>query len=1156
MKANTLYKNIFLVTIASSVCLTACNSGNKTGQNNNNDEYVQVQPEKLHFVGSNNTNSSNKSLKDINSDDTLFGFDNIRIGTGINPTTNEVFNSSTPQKEDSFYYYSGDGSQSSLDNKSNYFRPLNVCSGFSLVSSAEENGKVKSTSSDQIFSGEAGVGINLGLAKIKAAASYENEQVNENGDLSIRKDIGAKLNCKVYSYADPQYDSGTIAANNFGKALSNANYDVAQAIATIRNATTLASKQQKIKEFYANFGTHMVSSVDVSDVAASSSIMTQNTSSSSSSQKAAVSASFSYGGFGSADTKFSMATANKFDSKSWNYSINEKYFPSDTSLKDVITDLSSRLAEMNKNGIIDFSKLTPDPAKATLPAAPDLSKITFDDTAFANNKKASLAYASLSQNVPTFNETIAIAANASPSIIKTLSTMLASIESDIALLNGVGATSLTSSSYTNFITNYAAVAKADNISGLKNALANPEDKTTLTTAINDYNNAYSLYSNNSAQIQTSMTKMAADIVAFKTKYPTLKVYFVKYAASQESTTSDKAEAWADTIMAKPDGAIYLKYKAQYDKAVYATTDASQLTIKKVAKTNSLALKAASGNPFGAIYDGHIVTNFNVVPWSRVFPELAQTFTLDDTSEVILEGIDKTIDDFERQYKYLLFSMKMDNTNDSKLSTWLTKDRTLFKTISLLKTNIANTRSNPDSASQSVNFNGINYNISTTDGLAELNNVVANYINSSELYTNADFKNWLNALNTLKQYYLIGNFGSIPAYSVHGGYNNSDKDDSTTIPMASNVETINYNNDAQKTNPIRTILHLVSMSLFNNSPVIAQSYNPGNIEQKSYDSEPYNDDFKNKFNAKYNPDNAISNMIPNNGNPYQIMGIVPVITSNTKITDNGDFISISNIALVDSNGSIWNQNLSRTNALDQFTSNTNLFTLKINKNSGIATINEAKFYEYHWKFGDGDNKSYNNMLLLSHTKTHDDCWGKGDGNYSPTCVQTSSNDQNSQPALQIYNNKFSLPSPFSPIDFFWGQNPQYISDLMNNLLASKFFCRFVQKNSSKDNLINSYFFADSNPAFSAYENANQYFCMEQFLNKNGGYANYDNLNIRGDLFVSNTDKYINIFNEYRDSSEHIPHGLRLIPLSPDLITKIAGKIDGNTQKSPLLPSYYF
>jgi len=28
------------------------------------------------------------------------------------------------------------------------------------------------------------------------------------------------------------------------------------------------------------------------------------------------------------------------------------------------------------------------------------------------------------------------------------------------------------------------------------------------------------------------------------------------------------------------------------------------------------------------------------------------------------------------------------------------------------------------------------------------------------------------------------------------------------------------------------------------------------------------------------------------------------------------------------------------------------------------------------------------------------------------------------------------------------------------------------------------------------------------------------------------------------------------MTPDLITKVAGKIDGNTKKQPLLPSYHF
>lgn len=1154
MKTNLLYRNIFLIAIASSVGLSGCNSGNKATQNGPTNEYVQNQQEKLHFVGNKKSSgASSKSSDDL--DGVVFGFDNIQIGTGINPITNEVFNSSKPEKEDTFYYYNGDD----LDNKSNYIRPLSVCSAFSLVSSAQENGKVKSTSSAQIFSGEAGVGLNLGLAKLKAAASYSNEKIDENGNLSIRKDIGAKLNCKVYSYADPKYDAKDIGPKIFGSALIKSNQSVANAIKAIRSATTVALKQQKIQEFYANFGTHMVSSVDVSQVASSSSIMKQNTSTSSTTQKAAVSAEFSFGSLANATTEFSMAKVDKFESKSWDYKINEKYFPSDTKLIGVITSLKGDLEKMRQQGIIDFNQLKPEAIEVTLPKAPDLTKLTVNTASFKNDSEAALAYKALEADVPTFNENLEITKEIqSEDIIDLLNEELSSILSNVDTLNKIGSSSLTYGQYNTFLSIYSPISKAVAASKLSDAFKSG-DYNKIISAISKYDTYYNAYSSNPQKTQNDMKTFVDKVKAFKTQYQTLKIYFEKYAYAQEKIKGLAPKDWTTKIMTQGDEdskAIYAKYKASYESQAGSSSTATKLAVNSAkSSTKSIALKEVSGNPFGAIYDNNIVTNFNVVPWSRVFPELAQTFTLDDTSEVVLEGIDKTIDDFERQYKYLLFSMKLDNTNNS-VSNWFSKERNMFKVINALKSSIAEIRASLDSSVQSVSFNGSNYNIATIDGLSSLNNAVTNYIDNSDLHTNSEFKNWINALNVLKQYSLIGNFGAVPAYSVHGGYNNSDKDDTTIIPMAQNVDSINYSNDNQKNNPIRTILQLISMNLFDNKPVVAQSYNPGNIERKTYENEPYNDDFNGKFNAKYNPDNAISNMIPNDGKSYPILGVLPVITSNTKVTDSGDFINISNVALVDSSGNIWNQNASKTNALDQFVSNTNLFTLKINKSNGITTIVEAKFYEYHWKFGNDNNKSYNNMIMLSHTKSNDNCWGKGNGHYTPTCVQTDRRDSNDQAALQIYpiNNQEA-----TRLGSGW---------LYEGLVKADEYCRIVNpKGSTSVSLNNGIFFSDT------YYNANNWFCMEQFtyersltgsgkvardgiwLTNGNGYIKSTYEWNRG-FKVDNLNRYTDLFNKYRDSSEHIPHGLRLIPMSPELISKVAGKIDGNKQKLPLLPGYYF
>lgn len=154
-----------------ALSLVSCNNGGKqqsTNLKNENSNDKPLAPEKLHMITSKSLSGKLQST-DTNLDNLIIGFDNISIGTGIDPITGDIFNSSKPMKESSFFYYDGDGSADSMAKSSNYIRPLNLCNDFTLVASAKEFGKVTSYSTDSIFSGDVNLGINYGLAKIKAA---------------------------------------------------------------------------------------------------------------------------------------------------------------------------------------------------------------------------------------------------------------------------------------------------------------------------------------------------------------------------------------------------------------------------------------------------------------------------------------------------------------------------------------------------------------------------------------------------------------------------------------------------------------------------------------------------------------------------------------------------------------------------------------------------------------------------------------------------------------------------------------------------------------------------------------------------------------------------------------------------------------------------
>lgn len=1102
-----------------------------------------ITPEKLHMMAikQNDKQGLLSANGETSADDLIIGFDNIKIGTGIDPVTGNVYNASVPLNEEAFYFYNGDGSPSSLENKKNYIRPLNICNGFSLVSSASENGKVTSTSSNKIFAGSGDVGVNLGLAKIKAAASYSNEQITDSGNLSISKDIGAWLTCRVYSYADSDYSSSETSAKQFGEALLKSNQAVANAITAIRNAPDLPTKQQMIQAFYQEFGTHMVSSVDVGEVAATHSVLTQNVDTETSSQKASAAASFSYG-FVTGSANFSMANATKFDSKSWNMRIDERYFPSDTKLTTVIDKLKQDLIAMRADGIIDYSKLKPEAVKIDLPAAPDLSKITFDESGVVNYVNVITAYKSLEKNVPLFNGDVSFLAEigATDDLVRSAQITLAIIESNIATVN-TNVTSLSYSQYQIFVQKYVNLPNAATKSGLKSALTLPVDEQKIVAAVTNYNKFYSSYDAKALALESSMNDLKKKVTAFRAKYPTLEIYFAKYASGAESIDVANAEEWAKNMMTRTSNATYLKYRDLYYSSLEVKPKMA-LTKQKVQKSAQSMLRD-SGNPFGVIYDNHTVTNFNVVPWSRVFPELAKTFALDDTGEIILTGIDKTIDDVERQYSYLLFSMKADSTNNGELSNWFVAYKKIFNQIKELKSSMLLARTGVNGTSV-VNFNGIGYDINTIDGSDGLNLAVQNMVNNSTLFANVDFESWLVSYNTLKRYNLLGNVGSLPMYSVHGGYNNTIVNDQSWIPMTKQVEDIKFDvgQAADRLNPLRTILHLISTNLFNNKSVVARSYNPGNITNTSYGSEDFykSTEFQNDYNARYRPENALSNVIPSNDKPYQMMGVVPVLTSLSKTSSNSSTTTISKVVLTDSAGNIWNPNFRSGGAdnVDRFDDDTLYFNLVIDNNTGVAIVENAKFYEYHWKFGEASEKSYNNMIMLSHNKNYDDCWNKGANHYTPTCVSSIWNDKVGMTTLQMEprgqndfvrvidtsGNTNNTATPYAHSRLYgYGQG-------LMLFLYYNWYDLFVQAEREV--------------------NYDRYF-LDQFTTIGNGYGKFwkDTNNVT-DLW------YRGIFDRYRDTGEHIPHGLRLVPMTPDLITKVAGKIDGNTKKQPLLPSYHF
>ncbi|MDD3266033.1 MAG: hypothetical protein PHC75_02485, partial [Burkholderiales bacterium] len=749
------------------------------------------------------------------------------------------------------------------------------------------------------------------------------------------------------------------------------------------------------------------------------------------------------------------------------------------------------------------------------------------------------------------------------------STLSTKITEKINAINDGGASNLTLVSYNNFVSTYLPMQDALEASGLKSILdtfeENVDYKQKVKDAIKEYNNLLDEFSADTKKNQKEFAEYANKINEFKYKYPSFKVYLTNVASVQSHIEASNRDAWVTDLVTHQESPTYLKYLKQY-KDEGGDDETVGIKLAKIS-SKSIATKAVSGGAFDENYKNGIVTNFNIAPWAEIFPELIQTATLNDADQVILEGIAKTFDDFERKFNYLKISKKLDSTSRSNN----TKD-TILQTYDIANQNIYNLKlaiqlyensyvRNPKLTDDyKINFNNQSFSFrDRIKTLADLDLALNNYLNS--LPTDDQFKQWSNAYDQLKEYGFIGNYGTIPAYTVHNGFGTHN--DTGSIPMARNVSGTSYSNNEQKNNPLRTILELISLTLRGGGSVNAfsyLSYNPGNVEANAttHTSERYNDDdFNRRFNIKNSSlSDVLSQMIPNNNSQYNIMGIVPILTNKSIVEDNANLIIIKNVALLDSAGNIWNPNKISNGVIDKVDNSTNLFTLKIDKDTGVAEIPEAKLYEYHWQFGDdAGSKSYNNMILLAPNKTLDTCWGKGENHFTPTCVQTSKNDDNQQPALQIY-----------PIH---NQEATRLGGgwLDEGLVKADEYCRIVNpKGSTSVNFNNGIFFSDT------YYNANNWFCMEQFtyersttdsgnVGRDGTWSTGGNGYIKSTYVwnkgfeLQNLNRYTDLFNQYKDSVQHIPHGLQLIPLTPNTLININNKISKDKQ-NPLFPTYNF
>ncbi|MDD3267590.1 MAG: hypothetical protein PHC75_10480, partial [Burkholderiales bacterium] len=177
MRTNFLYKNILLVSITAAFALASCSNGQKKQTEANTDnEYNTSEQAYLNFVSivppedMNNLNS-NKSTEGNPAKDMFIGFNNVRLGTGINPVTNAIYPDTIPNSTEDFFYVDGNGKS---------YLPVNM-TATSVSSTASITGSSSDQSDSSSLDTSTSFGANFGFVKIKAAAAFAKEHSSQDG---------------------------------------------------------------------------------------------------------------------------------------------------------------------------------------------------------------------------------------------------------------------------------------------------------------------------------------------------------------------------------------------------------------------------------------------------------------------------------------------------------------------------------------------------------------------------------------------------------------------------------------------------------------------------------------------------------------------------------------------------------------------------------------------------------------------------------------------------------------------------------------------------------------------------------------------------------------------------------------------------------------
>ncbi len=974
--------------LLSTIALSACNGGNGGADlsSSNQKDPTELVPNPRIAQAPRTTRSLQAGNFGADLANILLINKGVKIGDGYDPTTG--LRLITPDfKIEKFNYMSGREPISGIADVNG--RTTLECSKGVY---GDELGQVSSYSSANLYKADLSGATGIGIGKVAVALSYAYQNTFASDGMHYDKVFGGKQVCPLDSIVAPSANPQSNTYANAAEAIRNASVEINDDIAEIENAPDAYTRKVLIAKFYKNHGTYMISSVQLGAVAIKNIHMSENKTSSSSDTHIAAAASYS-SPFSEASASYDQQNATKFSSADWNFSIASAQYPTGSvsdGIMTAIVSLEDQINQMKTDGIIDFNNnLTPDPAKIKDPTPPKLPEINKQD--ITDDYEAALtAVQAFNTAVGKINTDIPTSFALKSSRYKQNAGSITDAMTQITTLKNPGKTTpqlsllLSANSLKKFNESAPLIQKWQNqgLADLYNSAVTElaKDKPD-TAAITEIDN----------EIKALLGQAAED----SKKEEQEKKKIDEDKAQEEKNAEDKADknsgtgiTWSQFLLSKmrfisPDE--YRDYHAflstnptQANKifAAFQMEHPSEMehwrkefkknggefkvplmvSANEAQKFNKMSLKAAQTDGPSNIYDNYGVLDYAITPWVKIFPVLSPGFSIDDAKEVgaglIISNINTS---YNQEFDYLTYVQKIDGSLN-QLYTQTKAERSVLDKLNLA---LMNTR--VDSQNSNVSFNGKTYDISTDDYI-DLNQAVTNYIKNSKL-VNSD---WYKITKVLFDKGLIGQYGSFaglqpvqPASQASSEY--SIISQNGTVLADGSI--LNSPGAPEKRIVDPTFVHnfprAASMdkadnyTYYNLSPMRIQvgalaafmgmrgQEIPGRgiMEGDRSMLLPSNNYFKqNYMTSAYTPaDRLALKYVPDNGKPTNILGIIPVVLSKSKMVNN----KITGLGVIDSKGRIWGLNAGTGgDGGDNFTAKTLTYTLDLSRTVGSNSTSPA------------------------------------------------------------------------------------------------------------------------------------------------------------------------------------------------------------------------